>query len=102
MEDALPLFALAASLCSLALVIWTAGRVWHRAKELEHTASLSLDPDAAGNLSAILAQIDARLRRLELSVDATAIEVERVAESQRFATRALAADGPAGVRQTLG
>jgi hypothetical protein len=91
MEDALPFFAMAALGCSLALVIWTAGRVWLRGKELDRAAPLSLHPETAGDLAAILAQIDARLSRLEVSVDATAIEVERVAESQRFAARALAA-----------
>jgi hypothetical protein len=91
MEDALPFFALAAVGCSLALVIWTAGRVWLRAKELERTEPHSLHPDAAADLAAILAQIEARLGHLELSVDATAIEVERVAETQRFAARTLAA-----------
>ena len=93
MEDALPFFAMAALACSLALVIWIAGRVWFRAKELERAGALSHGPDVAANLAATLVQIDARLSHLEHSVDATAIEVERIGEAQRFATRAVAA-GP--------
>jgi hypothetical protein len=34
---------------------------------------------------------DARLRRLEEGMDAIAVEIERVAEAQRFTTRLLAA-----------
>ena len=37
-----------------------------------------------------LRDIDARLVRIEQAVDAIAIEMERVAEGQRFATRLLA------------
>ena len=95
MDDALPLFALAAAACSLAFLTWVAGRVWLRGKELDHKALFSLDPSAVADLSALLGRIDARLSHLELSVEATAIEVERVAESQRFTARALAAGGTA-------
>ena len=35
-------------------------------------------------------QVEGRLGRIELAVDAIAIEVERMAESQRFTTRLLA------------
>ena len=35
-------------------------------------------------------QVEGRLERIELAVDALAIEVERMAESQRFTTRLLA------------
>ena len=98
MQDALPFFAMATLACGLALVIWTAGRVWLRAKELEHTAPPSLPPKGAADVTAILAQIEARLGHLEHSVDATAIEVERIAEAQRFAARALAAGDTARVK----
>jgi hypothetical protein len=95
MDDALPFFGMAALACSLALLVWTAGRVWLRAKALEHSAPPSLPPNATADLAAMLAQIDARLSHLEQSADATAIEVERLAETQRFATRALAAGASA-------
>ena len=91
MDDALPFFAMAALAWGLALFAWVAGRVWLKAKELDHKALYSYDPNAAPDVVAILGQIEARLSRLEHSVDATAIEVERVAESQRFVARALAA-----------
>jgi hypothetical protein len=37
-----------------------------------------------------LAQIDARLQRIEQAVDAMSIEVERISEGQRFTTKLLA------------
>lgn len=43
-----------------------------------------------GEITAQLAEIAERLARLENSVDATALEVERIAEGQRFTTRLLA------------
>ena len=91
MDDALPFFAMAALGLSLALVIWTAGRVWLRAKELERATPPSLGPDVAADLTGMLSRIEARLGRLEQSADATAVEVERLAEAQRFAARTLAA-----------
>ena len=60
MDDALPFLAMAALGCSLALVIWTAGRLWLRAKELERTASRSLGHNVAADLTGMLAQIEAR------------------------------------------
>ena len=44
------------------------------------------------------ADIDLRLQRIEHAVDAIAIEVERMSESQRFTTRVLAERLPAGPR----
>ena len=91
MNDALPLFGLAALLSSAALVVWTVGRLWLRAKELERTATPTLSPNAAASIAGLLAQVEARLGRLEQSVDATAVELERLSEAQRFAARVLAA-----------
>jgi hypothetical protein len=90
MNDALPLFGLAAGLCSAGFVIWVAGRLWLRAKELDRATDAPLTPGTASSITGLLAQIEARLGRLEQSVDATAIEVERLAEAQRFAARLLA------------
>src|SRR5688572_3853052 len=42
----------------------------------------------------IPAEVNARLQRIEQSVDAIAIEVERMSEGQRFVTRLLAERGP--------
>jgi hypothetical protein len=40
-----------------------------------------------------LKQVEARLERMELAIDAMAVEMERVAEGQRFTTRLLS-EGP--------
>ncbi len=48
-----------------------------------------------------LANMDARLARIEQAVDAMSIEVERISEGQRFATRLLserAAEGAPAAR----
>ncbi len=50
-----------------------------------------LSPDALGPQ---LAEIAQRLGRLEQSIDATAIEVERISEAQRFTTKLLAERRP--------
>jgi hypothetical protein len=54
---------------------------WLRAKHLERSGQAT-DPALAG--------IEARLARIEQAVEATAIEIERIAEAQRFTTRFLA------------
>jgi hypothetical protein len=43
-----------------------------------------------GLLSSRLDEISQRLSRLEQAVDATAVEVERISEGQRFTTKLLA------------
>lgn len=90
MNDALPLFGIAASLGALGFVIWVTGRVWLRAKELERDEMAAVTPGSAADIAESLAQIEARLSRLEQSADATAIEVERIAEAQRYAAKLLA------------
>ena len=45
---------------------------------------------AANEVTARLNEISERLARLETSVDATAVEVERISEGQRFTTKLLA------------
>ncbi len=47
--------------------------------------------------SSAVADIDARLARLEGAVDTVAIEMERMSEGVRFTTRLLAERGPAGM-----
>lgn len=90
MNDALPLFGIAASLGALGFVVWVTGRIWLRAKEIERDEMSSLPAGSAADIVEGLAQIEARLSRLEQSLDATAVEVERIAEGQRYATRLLA------------
>ena len=99
MNDALPLFGIAASLGALGFVVWVTGRIWLRAKEIEHDELRSLPASSASDIVEGLAQIEARLSRLEQSLDATAIEVERIAEAQRYATRLLSAGAAEPARE---
>ncbi|HVX40942.1 MAG TPA: hypothetical protein VHB25_15335 [Gemmatimonadaceae bacterium] len=45
---------------------------------------------AANEISARLAEISERLAHLENAVDASAVEIERISEAQRFTTKLLA------------
>ena len=91
MNDALPLFGIAALLASSALIIWAIGRIVLRTKELERAeATSTLSPNTAAAMAEVLARIESRLEHLEQAVDTTAIEVERLAEGQRYAARLLA------------
>ena len=47
-------------------------------------------------------ELDERLRRMEQSLDAIAVEVERVSEGQRFTTRLLAERGDGAARPQAG
>jgi hypothetical protein len=81
MENALPLFGLAALLGGVGLVIHAVGYWWLRVKQLERA-----HPPQIGS-AALAPAIDARLARIEAAVDAIAIEVERVGEAYRFVAR---------------
>jgi hypothetical protein len=87
MENALPLFGLAALVAASAVVIQTLANWWLRAKQLERA-----DRGSAADLP--LAGIDARLTRIEQAVEAIAVEVERVSEAQRFTTNLLTGRRP--------
>ncbi|MFN2567168.1 MAG: hypothetical protein ABR499_19405 [Gemmatimonadaceae bacterium] len=87
MENALPLFALAAVVAAGAFAIRAFADWWLRAKQLERG-------DSAAAAHGPLAGIDARLERIEQVVEATAVEVERIAEAQRFTARLLAEQRP--------
>ena len=103
MNDALPVLGVlgvAAALSALGFVVWIAGRIWLRAKELERDEMSSLPAGSAAEIAGTLAQIEARLSRLEQSVDATAVEIERIAESQRFSARLLAGGAGDAARET--
>ena len=50
--------------------------------------------DRQGSLPAVPSDVSARLERMEQAIDAIAVEVERIAEGQRFTTRLLG-DRPA-------
>ena len=91
MNNAVALLGLAFTLCSIGLVLRVAGNIWLRAKELERGT-----PSDSARLSSALASLEARLARIEEAVDATAVEVERVTEGQRFAARQLAEGASVG------
>ena len=82
----MPLLAVVACVAILALVA-AKGRVpWHR-------AARRIDERVAeNNARAVRDSVGAQLTRLEHAIDAIAIEVERIAENQRFLTKLLAND----------
>ena len=101
-NDAMPVLGVlgvAVALGALGFVVWIGGRIWLRAKELERDEMSSLAASSASDIMGSLAQIEARLSRLEQSADATAIEVERIAEAQRFSARMLARGAGEGARE---
>jgi len=75
-EEVLALFIVFASITTIVL---TFARMWFKHQERKNNAR-SLG--SSGGL-------DQRLERIEQAVDAIAVEVERLAEGQRFATRLL-------------
>ena len=85
MENAASLFGLAAVLFGLGLVVRVSVAAWLRVKQFERDAEPQLA--APGREAADLA---ARLARIEQIVEATAVEVERLGEGQRYAARLLA------------
>ena len=85
MNNAVALLGLAFALCSIGVVLRVAGNIWLRAKELERGT-----PSDTARLASALASLEARLAHIEEAVDATAVEIERITEGQRFAARQLA------------
>ena len=71
---------------AIAIIAIIAGTVMSVVKTLAGRSSVK---------PAELAQINERLTRIEQAVDSVAIEMERVSEGQRFATRLLAERGGA-------
>lgn len=76
-EEVLALFIVFASMTTIVL---TFARMWFKHQEKKNNMR------ALGNVGA---GMDQRLERIEQAVDAIAVEVERLAEGQRFATRLL-------------
>jgi hypothetical protein len=73
-EEVLALFIVFASITT---VVLTFARMWFKHQERKH------------NPRTLDSGLDQRLDRIEQAVDAIAVEVERLAEGQRFATRLL-------------
>ena len=81
MEDAAPLFGLAAMLWGAGFVIHALGYWWFRAKQLDRTTPPPIAP------ASVTAAVESRLARIETAVEAVAIEVERLGEAHRFISR---------------
>lgn len=77
MEDAAPLFGLAAMLWGAGFVIHALGYWWFRARQLDRTNPPPIAP----------ATVESRLARIETAIEAVAIEVERLGEAHRFISR---------------
>jgi hypothetical protein len=84
MIDAGMVIGLGVSLFGLGVALHLGIDGWIRLKKFER------DHPSPGALPRDDAALALRLERIEQIVDATAIEVERVAEGQRYVTRALA------------
>jgi hypothetical protein len=76
-EEVVALFFVVASMTT---VVLTFARMWFKHQERKTDAR---------TLGAVSGSLDQRLERIEQAVDAIAVEVERLAEGQRFATRLL-------------
>ena len=65
---------------------------WHRAAWPVNERIAEKNPRAERDLA------ESQLARLELAIDAIAIEVERIGENQRFLTKLLANESPENAR----
>jgi Na+/phosphate symporter len=68
------------------VVVFAALRFYRRVLELKHERRIPIQVD----------ELQKRLQRIELAVDSTAIEVERISEANRFMSKLLA-DRPGAV-----
>jgi hypothetical protein len=97
MENAASLFGLGAALFGLGFVVHSVVSGWLRLKEFERNGqpSVAIPSQDAADLAS-------RLERIEQVVETTAVEIERIAEGQRYATRLLSeprAAAPASSRE---
>lgn len=65
---------------SMTTMVLTFARMWFKHQERKHNFRA---------LGGVAGGLDQRLERIEQAVDAIAVEVERLSEGQRFATRLL-------------
>jgi len=89
MTDAAPLIGLAALISSVALLVHVSVAAWLRVKDAQRTRR-SPEPDTAR----LIAALHDHMAGMERALEAQSIEVERLAEGQRFATRMLAEREP--------
>jgi len=86
-EFVLAIVAISMAGATVMTLISTIGKVMTRRR----------DPSALG--TGAIAQLDARLERMEQAIDSMAVEVERVSEGQRFTARLLSERAPDRVGQ---
>ena len=87
MEDAAPLFGLAALVLSVSALIHVSMAVWLRWRAAEREAHADrrvADPDAFG------AAVREQLARMERALEVQGTELERLGEAQRFTAKLLA------------
>ena|SRR5688500_7996941 len=94
MEIFAPLVALAAVLFGVGFVVRVSVASWIRVQQFARDARPPLA--TPGWDAADAADLAARLARIEQIVEATAVEVERVTEGQRYTARLLAESRAAG------
>ncbi|MEW5916348.1 MAG: hypothetical protein AB1762_08080 [Gemmatimonadota bacterium] len=70
---------------SMTTIVLTFARMWFKHQERKHNLR---------SLGGVSGGLDQRLERIEQAVDAIAVEVERLSEGQRFATRLLSEGTP--------
>ena len=85
MENAAALFGLAAALSGFGMVIHVAVTSWLRIRQFERDGRPQLTDSGRE-----VAEIAARLARIEQVVETTALEVERISEAQRYTAQLLA------------
>lgn len=83
MPDAATVIGMGVSLFGLGVAMHLGIDAWLRLKRFERDSQSIVRP---GELSA---EIAARLARIEQMVESSSVEIERIAEGQRFLTRAL-------------
>ena len=89
MDEAVMTVALFGGIASVA---WSAAYAWGKWLQHRHDASRALRP---GDQAAERAADTARVMRIEAAVEELAVELERVAEAQRYTARLLAERLPA-------
>jgi hypothetical protein len=91
MNDAMPLFGLAALVLSLSAFVHVSVRAW-----LSWRAAERADQPSSTDVTTLAAGLQEQLARVERTLEAQGTELERLGEAQRFAARLLAGRATAG------
>ncbi|HKG95021.1 MAG TPA: hypothetical protein VKA84_24100 [Gemmatimonadaceae bacterium] len=89
MENALPLFGLASVVISLGVFVHLSVGAWLRWRAFERAH----EPPPHGHAQ-LGAGVREQLAALERAIEAQGVEIERIAEAQRYATRMLTERAP--------